>query len=50
MVVDSGVSAYSTIARLRDGTLGVLYERGDYVAITFVRLPLPRRCEAASTR
>ena len=44
VVVDSGPSAYSTIARLRDGTLGVLYERGDYRAITFVRVMLPRRC------
>lgn len=46
IVVDSGPSAYSTIARLRDGTLGVLYERGDYRAITFVRVMLPRRCGA----
>jgi sialidase-1 len=44
IVVDSGPSAYSTIARLRDGTLGVLYERGDYRAITFVRVMLPQRC------
>jgi sialidase-1 len=44
-VVDSGPSAYSTIARLRDGTLGVLYERGPYRAITFVRMPMPRGCD-----
>ncbi|MEI7781244.1 MAG: riboflavin kinase, partial [Planctomycetota bacterium] len=31
-VVDSGPSAYSTIARLADGKLGVLYERGPYAA------------------
>lgn len=43
-VVDSGPSAYSTITRLRDGAFGVLYERGDYRTITFVRMWLPRQC------
>lgn len=44
IVVDSGPAAYSTLARLRDGSLGVLYERDDYRAITFVRLPIPSTC------
>ncbi|MCX5768381.1 MAG: sialidase family protein [Gemmatimonadetes bacterium] len=43
-VVDAGPAAYSTIAILRDGALGVLYERGDYATITFVHQPLPRSC------
>lgn len=45
-VVDSGPSAYSTIARLRDNTLGVLYERGPYQTITFARMPMPTGCAA----
>ncbi|MEO7361494.1 MAG: sialidase family protein [Gemmatimonadaceae bacterium] len=45
IVVDSGLAAYSTIARLRDGALGVLYERGEYQAITFAKVWLPRRCD-----
>lgn len=44
-VVDSGPSAYSTIARLPDGALGVLYERGPYQRITFARMPMPRGCD-----
>ncbi len=47
-VVDSGPSAYSTIARLKDGALGVLYERGPYQTIRFVRMPMPAGC--GSTR
>ena len=46
IAVDSGPSAYSTIARLRDGALGVLYERGPYQTIRFVRMPMPMGCEA----
>lgn len=45
-VVDSGPSAYSTIARLADGSLGVLYERGPYDRITFARYPMPAGCAA----
>lgn len=44
-VVDSGPSAYSTIARLADGMLGVLYEQGPYQKIIFVRMPMPTGCE-----
>ncbi|MFD4760070.1 exo-alpha-sialidase [Streptomyces sp. NPDC058439] len=38
--VEAGPSAYSTLARLRDGSLGLLYERGTshpYEKITFAR-------------
>ena len=49
-VVDSGPAAYATMARLKDGALGVLYERGPYSTMRFVhmptdelRCPLPRR-------
>jgi sialidase-1 len=45
-VVDSGPSAYSTIARLGDGALGVLYEAGPYQVIRFVRMPMPTGCDA----
>ena len=45
IVVDSGPSAYSTIARLADGTLGVFYERGPYKLLRFVRLRMPARCD-----
>lgn len=45
-VVDSGPSAYSTIARLPDGALGVLYERGPYTTIRFVRMAMPRGCDS----
>lgn len=47
LVLDTGSAAYSTIARLRDGTLGVLYERGNYGAITFLRVRLPQGCGSA---
>ncbi len=47
VVVDSGPSAYSTIARLGDGALGVLYERGPYQTIRFVRMPMPVGCGSA---
>jgi sialidase-1 len=43
-VVDSGPSAYSTIARLADGSLGVLYEQGPYARIVFVGMPMPTGC------
>lgn len=35
--VDTGMAAYSTLARLSDGTFGVFYEGGDYANLTFVR-------------
>jgi sialidase-1 len=39
-VIDPGPSAYSTLAILRDGAVGLLYERGDYEYITFIRFKL----------
>ena len=42
-VLHSGPAAYSSLAALRDGTIGLLYERGDtgaYERITFARFPL----------
>ena len=39
-VIDPGPSAYSTLAILRDGLVGLLYERGDYEYITFIRFKL----------
>lgn len=47
-LVDGGPSAYSTINRLADGALGVLYEQGPYQKIVFVHLPMPTFC--AGTR
>ena len=41
--IDAGPSAYSTIIPLRDGSIGVLYERGEknpYERITFARFNL----------
>ncbi|WP_327310389.1 MULTISPECIES: sialidase family protein [unclassified Streptomyces] len=34
-VVDPGAAAYSTLTRLADGRLGLLYERADYQHITY---------------
>ncbi|WP_285566393.1 exo-alpha-sialidase [Streptomyces sp. RTGN2] len=34
-VVDAGAAAYSTLTRLPDGRLGLLYERADYTHITY---------------
>ncbi|MET8740621.1 exo-alpha-sialidase [Streptomyces sp. NPDC004728] len=34
-VVDPGAAAYSTLTRLADGRLGLLYERADYTHITY---------------
>lgn len=36
-VIEPGPSAYSTLVVLQGGDIGVLYERGDYQAITFAR-------------
>lgn len=38
-VVDAGSAAYSSLAVLPGARLGLLYERNDYRAITFVTLP-----------
>ena len=39
-VVHAGPAMYSTMARLPDGTIGLLYENGDAQGITFVRFGL----------
>lgn len=39
-VLVEGSAAYSTITDLGDETIGVLFERGDYEAITFARVPI----------
>jgi sialidase-1 len=42
-VVHAGPAAYSSLVALRDGSIGLLFERGDrmpYERITFARLPL----------
>lgn len=39
-VVEPGLAMYSTMARLPDGTIGMLYENGDAKGITFVRFDL----------
>jgi sialidase-1 len=39
-VVESGPAMYSVMARLPDGTIGLLYENGDAEGLTFVRFDL----------
>jgi sialidase-1 len=42
-VLHAGPAAYSSLGLLRDGTIGILYERGEsssYERITFARFPL----------
>jgi sialidase-1 len=39
MAIDPGAAAYSTLAMLPSGDVGILYERGEYQAISFVRVP-----------
>ncbi|MFG3526842.1 exo-alpha-sialidase [Streptomyces sp. NPDC047917] len=39
-VVDPGAAAYSTLTRLADGRLGLLYERADYQHITYASFDL----------
>lgn len=38
VVLDAGAAAYSVVAELADGSLGVLYEAGDYDEIVFRRV------------
>jgi sialidase-1 len=38
--VDPGLAMYSVMARLPDGTIGMLYENGDAEGLTFVRFDL----------
>jgi sialidase-1 len=39
-LVWEGSSAYSSLAQLADGEIGLLYERNDYKQLTFTRFPL----------
>ncbi|MEV6166056.1 exo-alpha-sialidase [Streptomyces sp. NPDC052052] len=39
-VVDSGAAAYSTLTRLPDGRLGLLYERANYTHMTYASFDL----------
>ena len=39
--VDAGPSAYSCLAPLADGRVGLLYERGKSARITFTIVPIP---------
>ncbi|MEU6678716.1 exo-alpha-sialidase [Streptomyces sp. NPDC046925] len=39
-VVDPGSAAYSTLTKLPDGRVGLLYERGDYAHITYASFDL----------
>jgi sialidase-1 len=42
-VIHEGPAAYSSLVVLRDGSVGLLFERGErspYERITFARLPL----------
>lgn len=41
-VVEAGAAAYSTLTRLPDGRVGLLYERGDYEHITYDSFDLKR--------
>jgi len=40
-VLVEGPSAYSSLAMLPGGEVGVLFERGEYAAISFARVPVP---------
>lgn len=51
-VVDEGYAAYSCMAVLPDGHIGILYERGDrdaYEKIAFARIPLRRILSSPSS-
>ena len=39
--IHAGSSAYSSLTRLRDASIGLLYERDDYSEIAFTRIELP---------
>lgn len=41
--IHAGSSAYSSLTRLRDASVGLLYERDDYGEIAFTRIELPSR-------
>ena len=50
LVVDPGAAAYSVLAVLPDGSLGLAYEVGDYAAIRFCRVPLAELAVDAAGR
>ena len=39
-LIEEGSAAYSSLLRLPDGRVGLLYERADYREIVFVAFPL----------
>ena len=47
LVICAGSSAYSTVARLPDGNIGVLYERQGYREIVFSSIPAAQLTDAA---
>ncbi len=47
-LLDPGVAMYSSVAVLRDGRIGVLYESGDATGLVFARFPLEWVLEGAS--
>jgi sialidase-1 len=50
LVLCPGSSAYSTAARLRDGNIGVLYERRGYREIVFASVPAGQLTEQLTAR
>lgn len=50
LVICPGSSAYSTVARLPDGNIGVLYERQGYREIVFCSIPAAQLTDAAEPR
>ena len=50
LVICAGSSAYSTVARLPDGNIGVLYERQGYREIVFCSIPAAQLTDAAEPR
>lgn len=48
LVICPGSSAYSTVARLPDGNIGVLYERQGYRQIVFCSIPAAQVTEAGA--
>jgi len=48
--IDAGPSAYSCLARLPNGQIGLLYERDDYQFLTFLAFDLNEVLESAPSR
>jgi len=49
-LLDPGVSMYSCLTVLRDGRIGLLYERGDTAGLEFARFPLAWVMEAGPVK